>query len=138
MALAGCPRPPDPLAVYGDLTAPQRRAHYSWVRRVGMARAAGMPAPQPPPWVRMRAALLSLGFNERVARIRQQDRTIGLAYYTLLEFIENFPSHVQTPIRGNLTAMVRAMYQVALLAGVDEPDESKKTREYYGLVAQRG
>ena len=126
------------LTVYGDLTAGQKRAHYSWMVSVKHARAAGVPAPKAPPWVRMRAQLLALGFNERAARIREHDRTIGLAYYTLLEFIENFPSHVQTPIRGNLTAMVRAMYQVALLAGVDEPDESKKTREYYGLVAHRG
>lgn len=103
-----------------------------------MTRAAGMPAPQPPAWVRMRAQLLSLGFNERAARIREHDRTIGVAYYTIQEFLEHLPANVQTPIRGNLTAMVRAMYQVALLAGVDEPDESKKTREYYGLVANRG
>ena len=138
VALAKLQRPPDPLAVYGDLTIAQRRAHYTWVVSVRHARAGGRPAPKPPPWVRMRAQLLSLGFNERAARIREHDRTIGLAYYTLLEFLEHLPANVQTPIRGNLTAMVRAMYQVALLAGVDEPDESKKTREYYGLVAHRG
>ena len=127
-----------PLSFYGDLTAAQKREHYSWMVSVRHARAAGVPAPKPPPWHRMRAMLLRYGFNERGARIREHDRTIGLAYYTILEFLEHLPANVQAPIRANLLAMVRAMYQVALLAGVDEPDESKKTREYYGLVANRG
>lgn len=127
-----------PLSIYGDLTVAQKREHYSWMRRTALARAAGMPAPQAPPWVRMRAMLHRYGFNERAARIREADRTAELGYQGIVEFLDHLPASLQTPIRANLAVIARAMLKLVLLAGVDEPDETEIRRGLYSALPGRG
>lgn len=127
-----------PLDEYGDLTAAQQRAHYSWLVSIRHARAAGRPAPQPPPWVRMRALLLDLGHNERTARIHQADRTAERGYQSLVEFLEHLPASLRTPIHHNLAVIAGAIVDLMLLAGVDAPRESEMRRGLYSTMPNRG
>ncbi len=127
-----------PLAIYGDLTAAQRREHYSWVRRCGMSRAAGMPDPLPPAWVRMRALLHRYGHNQRLALIHEADRTADAGYQSIEAALDQLPPNMQTLIRANLAVVARAIYQLVLLAGVDEIEQSKRTRGFYGPPPNRG
>ncbi len=138
VALRKCLRQGDPLAVYGDLMAAQRRQHYSWVARVGKARARGIPAPPPPPWINQRTSLLRYGYNERTARIIQADATAWRGCESLLAFVETLSPKAKTIIGANLRAMARAIEELEHLAGGDEITESMASRGLKVWLAKTG
>lgn len=127
-----------PLDIYGDLTRAQVREHYSWMVSVKHARAAGMPAPPAPPWVKQRASRLRHGYNEYEARLFQADATAWRGYQSVIAFAEQLPPNLQTAIRANLTIIARGILELLVLAGCAELEKSEVARSLQGPLPNRG
>ncbi len=86
----------------------------------------------------MRALLHRYGHNQRLALIHEADRTADAGYQSIEAALDQLPPNMQTLIRANLAVVARAIYQLVLLAGVDEIEQSKRTRGFYGPPPNRG
>ena len=138
VALGRMARNRKPLDIYGDLTRAQVGEHYSWMVSVRHARAAGMPAPPAPPWVRQRASRLRHGYNEYEARLFQADATAWRGCESLREFAERLPPNLQTAIGANLAVIKRGILDMLILAGCAEPEKSEVAQSLQPPLPNRG